>query len=73
MATVIIIYRRNGVEKAVDMPGATACRYAAKRLAEELGLDPDGQEWCLVDPGSGMPLPQGDVIAPWGGRVLGLG
>ena len=73
MATVTIIYRRNGVEKVVDMPGVTACRYAAKRMAEELGLDPNSKDWCLVDPRSGMPLPQGDLIAPWDGRVLGLG
>ena len=73
MATVTITYRFNGVEQQVDMPGVTTCRYAAKRMAEELGLDPNEQDWRLVDPRSGSPLPQGDLVAPWDGRVLGLG
>ena len=73
MATVTITVNANGSKRQMDMPGATTCRYAAKRMAEELGLDPDGKEWCLVDPASGMALPQGDVIAPWDGGVLGLG
>ena len=73
MATVTITYRFNGIERDVDMPGATTCLYAAKRMAEQLGLDPSEREWCLVDPRSGMTLPQGDVIASWDGRMLGLG
>ena len=73
MATVTITYRFNGVERDAEMPSATTCRYAAKRLADELGLAPDEREWCLVDPSSGMSLPQGEVIAPWDGRVVGLG
>ena len=73
MTTVTITYRFNGVEQQVEMPGVTTCRYAAKRMAEELGLDPNERDWCLVDPRSGRRVPQGDLVAPWDGSVLGLG
>ena len=73
MATVTIKVRHNREDRPIEMPGATTCLYAAKRVAEVVGLDPAGREWCLVDPSSGMALPQGDVIAPWDGRLLSLG
>lgn len=35
---------------AVEMPAATTGRYAAKRIVEALGYDPDEQEWALMGP-----------------------
>ena len=57
----------------VEMPSVTTCMYAAKRLAEEAGLDPGEQEFCLVDNRTKEPMPQDNIVAELNGAKVLLG
>lgn len=57
-----------------EMPGATTVRYAAKRVAEGFGYDPEDptMEYKLLLVQSGDPLDPGDVIADYDQCYLAL-
>ena len=61
------------VQVEVDMPAATTVRYAAKRCAERVGLDPQAEEWVLVEPGRHEAIDGALIIAPWDGLPVFLG
>ena len=56
----------------VDMHSATSGLYAAKRVAEELHLDPDYCEYWLVLVLDGSVVPQDEPIFPFSGLVVHL-
>ena len=68
--TIKVALRPGFASREVSMPGATTILYAAKRAAEELGLDPDEREWCLVY--GRTPLYQDDLIADHAEKPLWL-
>lgn len=75
-ANVTLWALRNGNPVPVDMPAATSGRYATKRVAEALGLDPN-REFRLVEIGTHLPISTDDPVAPYNGHFvhleLGLG
>ncbi len=68
--TVTLVDRFQTCE--VEMPGATTARYAAKRMAEAAGLDPDDRDWALGETETLRTIPQNAVIAKWAGKRLSL-
>ncbi len=72
MSTVtLIIHLTNGGEHPVEMPGATSGKYAAKRAAEAVGLDPE-QWWALLYGGHTI-IPEDEAVAALDGQVFTLG
>ena len=68
--TVTLVHRFESQD--VTMPGATTGRYAAKRMAEAAGLDPDDRDWGLGDTDTLALMRQDDVISNWEGKRLSL-
>ena len=54
----------------VEMPAATTARYAAKRVAEALGLDPEAKEYLLLDPADSTLIDPGAGMRLLDGRFL---
>ena len=63
---------REGGWLEVEMPSATSMRYAAKRVAEAVGLDAGAGEYALCLGRTGRLIPQGAVVADYDGQVVGL-
>ena len=59
-----------GLMVPVDMPSATHGRYAAKRVAEALHLDPDYAYYWLCDAFAWAKIAQEEPIAPFNGHVV---
>ncbi len=68
--TLILVHRFKSYN--IQMPGATTARYAAKRLAEAVGLDPDDQDWALAETNTFRLISQNDIIANWDGVRVSL-
>ena len=58
---------------AVEMPGATTVGYAAKRMADAIGLDPDGGEYFLAYPRTRRVLNPDEIVAPLNGQMVLIG
>ena len=71
MAT-LKVYNGGGGYLVLEMPGATSIRYAAKRVAEAIGLDPNAGDFELVHGYSNQPIPQKDIVAQYDGHEVGL-
>ena len=56
--------------RQVEMPAATTARFAAKRIAEAFGLDPDAREYILFDPANRRLIDQDEVMAEWDGKAV---
>ena len=56
--------------RQVEMPAATTARYAAKRIAEAFGLDPDATEYVIFDPATAKVIDQDEVMAGWNGMAV---
>ena len=67
-----VILRRDDPPILVTMPGSTSGRYAAKRVAEVIGMDPDSTEFQLRDAVSRQVIPMDVVILPWDGKAVEL-
>lgn len=55
---------------AIEMPNATSVRYAAMRAAEELGYDPTGADWRLMDPLTLVVIPEDELAATLDGQLV---
>ena len=71
MAT-LKLHNSTGKWLEVKMPSATSMRYAAKRVAEAVGFDPDMGEFALCIHDTRRLIPQEDVVADYDGQVVGL-
>ena len=49
--------------RSVEMPGVTTMGYAAMRVAEALGMDPQGMEYFLLDGKTYHVIPPDDLAA----------
>ena len=56
----------------VEMPSQTTGRYAAKRVAEHIGLDPDEREWWLKLWPNGSTIDPEEVVAEHDGQAVVL-
>ena len=57
--------------KLVEMPGATSGRYAAMRVAKELGVYDEDYEYGLLDADMSFEIPMDVPIAAWDGNITG--
>lgn len=68
--TLRIISQRKPV--IVEMPCATTIRYAALRMVEALGLDPEGATYHLVNTRTRRVIPGDDLVAAHDGQEVHL-
>ena len=72
-SNIRLFVRRGPGQVCVEMPATTTALYAAKRLAEALGLDPLAREWVLLDPTDQRALDGDEVMGPFDQRLFTLG
>lgn len=71
--SITLLLQMDGGSVPVNMPAATTARYAAKRCAEAIGLDPQAREYVLLGMGRSSVIDGSVVMAPWDGRPVRLG
>ena len=75
MASITIWSFIKGTRVEVEMPAVTTAGYAALRLAEAAGLDPDAGDWdwCIIGAEGYRIINETEIMAPWDGKQVVLG
>ena len=73
MPTITLWSFINGSRVEVEMPAVTTAGYAALRLAEAAGLDPDAGSWFIAGEMGFSIIDETEVMAPWDGKQVTLG
>ncbi len=68
--TTLLIKMDDVGSTPIEMPGATSMRYAAMRAAEELGYDPMGADWRLLDGTTELPIPEDELAVEHDGKLF---
>ena len=69
----VVLFTATTPRRPVEMPASTTARYAAKRVAEAMDLDPQARDFFLIDIAREEPIPCDDVVADWDGALVLLG